>query len=103
MKDVDGGINIAINDGIYNIVNNVAGFSLHSGTDKDGIISLLKENSEKNYNMEEDECCWIYQYSRKAIKDFVVLDKAHSYGEDFTRFLHELLKTESDVFYIDIC
>ena len=103
MKDVDCGINIVLEDGIYDITDKISGFSLHSGTNEEGIIALLEENSEKIYNVEEDKCCWIYQYSRRTIEDFVMLNKIHNYGDDFTRFLDELLQTNSKVFYIDIC
>ena len=103
MKDIDCGINIGLEDGIYDITDKISGFSLHSGTNEEGIIALLEENNEKIYNVEEDKCCWIYQYSRKTIEDFVMLNKIHNYGDDFTRFLDELLQTNSKVFYIDIC
>lgn len=103
MKDVDCGTNISSQDGIYDITDIISGFSLHSGTNKEGIIALLEGNSGKIYNVEEDKCCWIYQYSRRTIEDFVMLNKIHNYGDDFTRFLDELLQTNSKVFYIDIC
>ena len=103
MKDVDGGININLDDGIYVITNNISGFSLHSGTNKELIIALLEGNSEKIYNIEEDKCCWIYQYSRRTIEDFIRLAKVDNCGEDFDRFLKDLLRTDSNVFYIDIC
>lgn len=103
MKDCDGGIKIhTTQDGAFE-VESIAGFSLHSGVNSDEIISLLKSNSEKIYNLEDAECCWIYQYNRKTIEDFVILDKMNQYGEDFTNFLQELLQTDSNVFYINIC
>ena len=103
MKDCDGGIKINQKEDGFFEIESIAGFSLHSGVDSDGIISLLKGNSEKIYNVEEHECCWIYQYNRRTIEDFVILDRTNEYGKDFTDFLQKLLETDSEIFYIDIC
>lgn len=75
-----------LNESVYFLIRK----SLHSDVNSDRIISLLKSNSEKIYNLEDTECYWIYQYNRKTI-------------EDFTNFLQELLQTDSNVFYINIC
>lgn len=103
MKDVGGGIEIIKDDGYFEIVTEISAFSLHSGVDRDAIVALLKENSEKTYNVDGEECLHVYQYSRNMIENLAKLDETNHYGEDFTMFLNELFETESDVFYIDIC
>lgn len=67
------------------------------------LIRIIQENYNEIYTEIKDNATWdTYEYSRLSIEKLKKLNEDNKYGEDFTRFLNDLLETSHDTFYLAI-